>query len=93
MLIVTACLSVMAMIALPAVTFTRSDETVWPYRYLEAQARAIAASEETEMEEEEGYEGELIRFDEKGYIPRAGTVYFGEKAIVMELGGGRLVFR
>jgi hypothetical protein len=82
----------MGLIALPAVNFD-SDEMVWPYRYLEAQARAIRYSEADEMQQEDGYEGERIAFDEKGYIERAGTIHFEKEDIIMELGGGRLVFR
>ena len=92
MMVVMACLSVMALIAIPAVTF-EADEMVWPYRYLAAQAEAIRNSESTEMEDEEGYAGACISFDEKGYIPQAGTIHFEKDDIVMELGGGRLVFR
>jgi prepilin-type N-terminal cleavage/methylation domain-containing protein len=93
MLVVMACLSAMAMIAVPVTSWQYRDYTVWPYRYLEAQAEAIRKAETVEMKEEEGYEGERITFDEKGYIPRAGTVRFHDREIVMELGGGRLVFR
>lgn len=61
--------------------------------YLLAQSAAIASSERTELPHNAQYPA--VSFNEKGNVSRAMTFAFSKtgREIVIELGGGRVVYR
>ncbi len=83
-------LSTLAMIVTPVHLFEDDGRHTFASQYLLKQSEAIASCQAREFT---GPDGTYVHFNEKGNISRAGTVIFANgKKIVMELGGGRLVF-
>ncbi|MBR4444303.1 MAG: hypothetical protein IKS37_00210 [Solobacterium sp.] len=61
-------------------------------RYLYEQSEAMRSASIREYTEEES--GKTVRFNGRGNVSSAGTVWFGDQLrLIIELGGGRLVFR
>lgn len=58
--------------------------------YLCKQSEAIAKSQKMEMSVDFG---SPITWNEDGNVNQARTICFGKKKIIIELGGGRIVFR
>lgn len=90
MLMVTACLSALAMFVIPANEWKDEEGYGWTYDYWETQSRAIFTAERQEMP---SGSQPCISFNAVGGVRQAETVRFGRKETVIELGGGRLVFR
>lgn len=60
--------------------------------YLEKQSEAIVLSKDQKYLSEDGKE---VQFNENGNVQKAETLVYGksDRKIIIELGGGRLVFR
>ena len=69
-----------------------SEKTFVP-DYLLAQSAAIASSERTQLPQKDGYPS--VSFNARGNVSKAMTFAFSKtgRQIIIELGGGRLVFR
>jgi competence protein ComGC len=81
-------ISIMTLIFLPCCEFREAESYTFGDAYLETQSRAIAEQQPEELEREP-----YISFNEKGNVSQAMTLHLGNKEIVIELGGGRLVYR
>ena len=79
-------LGILTMCTLPLVQVHIPEYCTFPDAYLLAQSQAILESRSTETENG-------ITFNEHGNVNLARTLHFGNREIVVELGGGRLVFR
>lgn len=88
MCIVILSLSTLALICLPAHEFSQGEWYLFPSMYWNIQSQSILNSEERQIEVEDGY---IVYFNEKGNVKQAKTLTIGERKIVVELGGGRLV--
>lgn len=62
----------------------------WPYSYILCQSKAIAEAERQELDSSNGIS---VSFNEKGNVSQARTIDIDGHEIVIELGGGRLVFK
>lgn len=87
-------LGIVSLFFLPVKSEEISAWHTFPDGYLQKQSEAIRRAEHTVYEPEDG-KMPVIEFNEKGNIRKAMTLYFPERSgrIVIELGGGRLVFR
>ncbi len=93
---------VIFVISLLSTIFTKSaavpdtEFKVFPYRYLYLQSKAIAEAQSVVYEDPNGSVNEEIVFNSKGNINSARTIQFVHngiiKTVIIELGGGRLVF-
>jgi hypothetical protein len=80
-------ISVMTILYLPCIHVQNIDGYLFGDTYLEAQSRAIKMRRSLELPEEP------IIFNDKGNVNRAMTLQKGNREIVVELGGGRLVYK
>lgn len=85
-------ITVLACIFRPIRGFNKDSFHTFGDTYLEAQSEAIAASEDRDFISEDG---RRVHFNADGNVQKAETLQFGKKGkkIVIELGGGRLVYR
>lgn len=90
--IVITGISVLACMSLPMREFSQDDYEVFGDGYLKTQSEAILSSQDKEYISPGG---KAVRFNEDGNVQKAETVRFGKKnkKIIIELGGGRLVYR
>jgi competence protein ComGC len=82
-------IAVMTILYLPWTDFKNVAGRSFGDAYLEKQSSAICHREKTELEEDDI----SLSFNEKGNVNRAMTVQEGNQEIVIELGGGRLVYK
>lgn len=80
-------IAVMTMLYLPCTEFGDKEEYTFADAYLEVQSRAMAERQGQELGDG------TLSFNEKGNVDRAMTVQKGNHDIVIELGGGRLVYQ
>ena len=92
--IVLLCISVLSLLYLPAREMEVSSYYTFPDAYLLAQSEAIRKAEKT-MYYSDSSEVPDVSFNEKGNVNKAMTLHFENRSkdIIIELGGGRLVFR
>ncbi len=90
--LVIMALSVLYVLCVPFHTYSEDEYDTFPQSYLLKQSSAIASSASRILDE---YDTPVITFNAKGNVQRAMTLHLGRKGrtIVVELGGGRLVFR
>lgn len=88
MCIVILSLSSLTLVCLPAFELSNTEWYLFPSRYFHEQSKSILESEENEVEMEDG---DVIHFNNKGNVRSAKTIRIGNRKIVVELGGGRLV--
>lgn len=86
------CLVILALCVLSSLYLSMRHVTVsdfWTFGddYLCRQAEAMASGSRQVLEEE----GTVVEFNENGHVRQAGTIAFGRRKIIIELGGGRLV--
>lgn len=93
MLVVAALVSTFTFFYIPIASLPTFDYHTWPYRYLETQTKAILYQTPQMMEDVNDASGPLIGFNDRGNVRKAMTVPFREGNIVIELGGGHLVFQ
>ena len=100
-LLADLCIGMFVICSLTAILLYRPEHTdrsyhLFPDSYLRLQSEAILNSERREMTAEDDSRS-LIRFNRKGNVDQARTLHFStpfsDREIVIELGGGRLVFR
>lgn len=65
--------------------------TVFAAGYLEAQSEAMRTYRRLDVTD--GETGETLHFNAQGNTDSPRTLYFGDHRLIIELGGGRLVFR
>ena len=92
--IVILAMSVLTLLFLPVREMEVSSFYTFPDAYLLAQSEAIRKAEKT-MYYSDSPQVPDISFNEKGNVNKAMTLRFPDRAqeIIIELGGGRLVFR
>lgn len=92
MCIVLLGIGMLGALCIPVHEFSKSDYYGFADGYWHKQSDAIVHSE---SESYETKNGEEIYFNEKGNVNQAKTITKGHKKrqIVIELGGGRLVFK
>ncbi len=94
MCVVVACLSLLFVMCSPIFYTAESAYYLFPNGYLHAQSQALASALPiTYNDPEEPMP--VCSFNNKGNVSSAKTLILGARgrAIVVELGGGRLVFR
>ena len=79
-------LGMLTLCALPFAGIRPADIWSFPDEYLCVQSRAVLQSRPQQTEDG-------IAFNEHGNINLARTLHFGDRQVIIELGGGRLVFR
>lgn len=79
---------IMTLMYLPCTTFQETDSYTFGNHYLETQSHALAERETEVLEENPS-----IYFNAKGNVNKATTLHIGHQEIIVELGGGRLVYR
>lgn len=82
-------LALMTIIYLPSTSLKNADSCTFGDSYLQKQSTAIAKRERGEYNDEDA----SVSFNEKGNVSQAQTITKGSRQIVIELGGGRLVYR
>jgi hypothetical protein len=87
-----AGMSILYILCVPVRLYREDPADLFPAAYLQKQSAAMAAAVPSVLEEEGIPE---ISFNEKGNVAKAMTLHIGRKntAVIVELGGGRLVFR
>lgn len=88
MCIVILSLSTLTLLCLPAHEMSHADWYLFPSIFWKKQSASILYCEENELETEDGF---IVHFNAKGNVSQAKTISIGEKKIVVELGGGRLI--
>jgi len=88
--VVIIIMSIMTLIYLPFSNFYENEEYSFPDEYLLKQSEALMKSDDTYYVLDNGKE---IFFNEKGNVRQAFTIDFDHQTIVVELGGGRLVYK
>jgi competence protein ComGC len=90
-------LSVLTTVAIRIPSVTEDGYHVFPDQYLRIQSEAILTGETRDYEDEISEGLPSIHFNQNGNINQARTIPFGTRGtvrqIIVELGGGRLVFR
>ena len=91
---VILCLSVLALFTLPPPLPDMDSFHTFPDAYLRAQSEAIRKADYAVCYSEDGSVPD-ITFNEKGNVNKAMTLHFEKHrtSVIIELGGGRLVFR
>ncbi len=79
-------LGMLTLCALPFAGIRIADIHSFPDEYLCVQSRAMLQSRPQQTENG-------ITFNEHGNVNLARTLHYGAKQVIIELGGGRLVFR
>ena len=94
MCLVLAVVSLFSLLALPGHEFREADYHAFPYGYLLVQSQAIASGER-KVYDDLIYDLPVCTFNGEGNVPMPKTLQLGERGrtIIIELGGGRLVFR
>lgn len=80
-------ISIMTILYLPCIRMMNTDGYTFGDSYLALQSRAIFMRTSIEL----GEDG--IIFNDKGNVNQAMTLRKGNRVVVVELGGGRLVFK
>lgn len=88
MCIVMLSLSTLALICLPAHEFSQGEWYLFPSKYWKKQSDSILNGEDNQIESEDGH---IIYFNQKGNVRQAKTLQIGNRKLVVELGGGRLL--
>jgi competence protein ComGC len=87
MCITIMVIAIMTVLYLPCVQAHDTEQYTFSNAYLERQSEAICEREHRELEDDSE-----IAFNAKGNVNRAATLTKGNRKIIIELGGGRLVF-
>ena len=88
-LVILSLLSLLWIMVKPMPSVSRS---AFAARYLYEQSEAMVRAHRNEYTDEDS--GEIIHFNEKGNTDSPRTIRFSEDVrLIIELGGGRLVFR
>ena len=82
-------ISLMTLIYLPYVEIANMDYFTFGDSYLNKQSEAIAGRKRAELDQDEA----SISFNAKGNVDQARTIIFNDRSIVVELGGGKLVYQ
>ena len=92
MCIVILGISLLAVIVQPAHEFSEEVYLTFGDSYLKTQSEAIVSAWDRQYI---SADGKVVLFNENGNVRRAETLSFGrqKKKIIIELGGGRLVYR
>ena len=92
--LVILCLSVLTLFTLPHPHQEADSFHTFPDAYLKAQSEAIRRADYATCFSEDGSVPD-ITFNEKGNVNKAMTLHFEKHrtSVIIELGGGRLVFR
>ena len=92
--LVILCLSVLTLFTLPHPHQEADSFHTFPDAYLKAQSEAIRRADYATCFSEDGSVSD-ITFNEKGNVNKAMTLHFEKHrtSVIIELGGGRLVFR
>lgn len=88
--LVIMMLSVFMMLCTPVSEVSLSSIYRFPDEYLLKQSEALCRRKQTVYEDDAG---NTVIFNRSGNVRSARTLNFGKRKIVIELGGGRLVFR
>ncbi len=91
--LIEMCLVIVLMSILFTISIKHSINTSYPYyqfpsKYLRVQSEAILEANHKELIDEYA-----ISFNENGNVKKAQTLHFPQGDIVVELGGGRLVYK
>ena len=92
MLLVVLAISILFVLCIPFHAYEEDAYDTFPQSYLLKQSSAIVSATTKILDE---YDTPVITFNARGNVQKAMTLYFDKKnrTIVVELGGGRLVFR
>lgn len=97
LMVTVFALGVLTLAAAMIPSYEENGYHVFPDQYLRIQSEAILTGESRTYEDEFNESLPEIRFNQNGNVNQARTIPFGEagmtKEIIVELGGGRLVFR
>ena len=92
MCVVLIILSVLSLLWIMVRHVPAADRSAFASRYLYEQSEAMIKARRWEYTDED--RGETVHFNEKGNTDSPRTIRFAEDVrLIIELGGGRLVFR
>jgi len=89
MCIVLIAVVSLTLIYLPASDFKNAESYTFGDSYLMTQSDAIIHAQRTSLDDPEVN----VVFNQKGNVDQAMTISKGNKTIVIELGGGRIVYQ
>jgi len=89
MCIVLIAVVSLTLIYLPASDFKNAESYTFGDSYLMTQSDAIVHAQRTSLDDPEVN----VVFNQKGNVDQAMTISKGNKTIVIELGGGRIVYQ
>ena len=89
-------ISMLSYVFLGRASVPDTEFSVFTYRYLYLQSEAISKAERIAYEDPEGSIQDEIIFNSRGNVNSARTIQFDQngiiRTVIIELGGGRLVF-